>query len=227
MGKFSKICGAFLLFTILAGCSLFRTSPPIRSVSPKVTPSKVLLAYFPQRPKTEWIYEGFAEYGHHMTLNQVAGSRDGRRIFHYISGQVDDPSGGESTRDFHFKIRYTFTRNAVYETIVASDTPFPHRIPNLKLLTLPLRKGAKWTQTVTVGGKKAILQAKILDFRTKPAVGRIVTVRYRVPMTGMPNNVYEEIREFVWGKGVYRFEKTFDPEPQNRLEYILREVKMP
>ena len=228
MGKFSKIFGAILLISLMTGCTLFRTAPPLRQVPPKSRPPLVLLSFFPQKPKTEWIYQGFAEYGHRMALNSVVRSRDGSRIVHHISGRVEDMSGGESTRNFHFKLRYTFTRNAVYETLVSADTPFPHRIQNLKLLTLPLRKGVKWTQKVTMGGKKSTLRAEVMDYGARPDLGsKIVKVRYRVPMAGMPNGIYEEIREFAWRKGVYRFEKTFDPDPAIRFQYILREVKIP
>lgn len=228
MGKFTRFFSVILLVSIITGCTFFRTAPPVRPVPVKRKPAPALLAYFPQKPKTEWIYEGFAEYGHHMKLNAVTKSRDGSRVYHSISGQVDDPSGGESTRNFHFKLRYTFTRDAVYETILAADTPFPHRIQNLQLLKLPLKKGTQWTQNVTVARKKAVLRAGILDVRTDPNLGsKVVKVRYRVPMSGMPGGVYEEIREFAGKKGVYRFEKTFDPDPAIRFQYTLREVKVP
>lgn len=228
MKRIINIFSLIALLILVPGCNLFHKVPARPAPLKSSKPSPALLAYFPLQPKTQWFYEGFAEYGHKMTLDSVADSSNGSRKVLNISGLVDDPSGGASKRNFHFKLQYAITANSIFETVVAADTPFPHRFKNLKVLCLPLQKGAKWKQNVVVNGKKAVLIAEILGYKSDPILKvKTLPVRYRVPMPGMPNGVYEEIREFAWKKGIYHFEKTFDTNPENRFQYTLREIKIP
>ncbi len=185
--------------------------------------SQALLALFPQEAGTRWHYEGFAEYAHDMELRSVKRKRDS--IVHQISGLVVDVSGGESNRDFRFSLSYVFTRNEVREQIIRADTPFPHRINGLALLRLPLRAGATWRQSVRVGGKTRIVSAQILKVEGQGGVQ--YTVRYRMPMAGMPGGVYEEERVFRRGAGEVRFENTFGPAPEERFSYRLFRLDPP
>lgn len=189
-------------------------------------PSPIIMSYFPMRAGTKWIYHGFAEYDHQMTLRTIR--REPRRIVQRITGQVGDPSGGESKRNFNFRLEYVFAKNTVTERILMADTPFPHRIKNLKLLSLPLRKGTKWSQTVTMNGKPTVLTAEIIAVARDTRLKREkITVRYRMPMKGMPQGIYEEERDFVKGMGVTRFEKTFGPRPEERFNYALFRLMIP
>ncbi len=228
MIKYFRVFTIILLLGLATGCNLFRmqTRPiPTKDMSP----APALLAYFPQKAGTTWSYEGYAEYASRMNLNSVVKKADPKKIYHYISGAVEDVSSGESSRNFRFKLRYTFTSNSVFENIQEADTPFPHTLKNVELLRLPLKKGAKWTQAHRIKGQKRLLEALILDIRTEKAIrSEIIRVRYRIPMAGMPNGIYEEIREFAKGMGVYRFEKTFlGSNPANRFNYSLRTLKTP
>ena len=58
---------------------------------------EALSQLLPSVPGYQWIYNGFAEYDHTMTLNVITDETDGRT--YQSSGMVGDPSGGESTAD--------------------------------------------------------------------------------------------------------------------------------
>ena len=59
--------------------------------------SQQLVEIFPQEIGYEWFYSGFAEYGHRMRLDNISGSTESSEVLVYeISGEVDDPSGGEA-----------------------------------------------------------------------------------------------------------------------------------
>lgn len=213
----------------LIACGLFNlqsdTEPPLKDIG---KPASALTAYFPQQKGTTWFYEGFAEYAHRMTLVSRTENGPSFLLEHQIAGQVADMSDGESKRNFKFRIQYLFTPDSVYERIIQSDTPFPHRIKNLQLLTLPLTKGRRWRQKVTVDHKRVELTAEIIKVEHKKIFNQrvdTVTVRYRVPMKNMPGGVYEEIRVFAKGLGVYSFENTFGPNAVERFNYTLRRVE--
>ena len=191
-----------------------------------LVPDPSLMAFFPQKTGAKWTYMGMAEYDHRMTLNKI--TKSPLQLIYKISGKVGDPSGGATKRKLDFRLEYQFTKKAVYEKIIEADTPFPHRIKNLKLLALPITKGATWRQTVMINSKPAMIKAEILEKKIDPKYKReMVRVRYRVPMAGMPNNTYEEIREFVKGIGVTHFEKTFGPQTHERFNYNLSKFEVP
>jgi hypothetical protein len=219
---------AGLVLTITA-CRIFNlqsdTQPPLKKLE---KPASALTAYFPQQKGTTWFYEGFAEYAHRMTLVSRTDNRRSSLMYHQIAGQVADMSDGASKRNFNFRIQYLFTRSSIYERIIQSDTPFPHRIKNLQLLTLPLKKGGSWRQKMTVDGKRVELKAEIMKVERKKIFDKpidTVTVRYRVPMKNMPGGVYEEIRVFARGLGVYSFKNTFGPNEGEWFNYILQWVE--
>lgn len=228
MVRFPRKGILLLALLLLSGCDLFQTPRPTPSPPPRQqqlpAPSSEILAFFPQEPYTVWFADGYAEYGHRMTIDAVDSSGISNRI-HYISGWVEDVSSGESTRSFYFKLSLNFTPTALRETVIQADTPFPHKVPAMTLLQLPLTKGARWEETVTVMQKKEVLKAEIIDARTDPATKlRVLEVRYQVPMINMPGGIYEEVREYVQGKGIVRLENTFGPEPGSRFNYALREI---
>ena len=72
-----------------------------------------LTALLPEREDYEWVYNGFAEYGHELELEKIR-KEDGKVIYE-AEGEVFDLSAGESDRDFdikgklhcHFRFRNT------------------------------------------------------------------------------------------------------------------------
>ncbi len=212
------------IICLLTGCFNNQSvkPAPMRLNSPPST----LTRFFPKIVGTKWTYEGFAEYRDTRTLDSVQKVKTNQTTNEVmnLSGKVADLSDGESKRNFNFRLKYLITKNSVYEEIIQADTPFPHQIRSLKILALPIKKGTTWKEQISQKGQKKQLQAQILELRTENGK-QIVKVRYRVPMPGMPNGIYEEIREFTAGKGLTYFEKTFDPNPENRFQYRLYKLQ--
>ena len=222
--KLNLILGINLGILLITGCFGNQSAKPapVRLAKPPVTLTK----FFPRNVGTKWTYEGFAEYRDTRSLLRIQKPKNKSSILEIMnfSGKVADLSDGESKRNFNFRLRYLFTINSVYEEIIQADTPFPHQIRSLQMLTLPLEKGATWQQQITQNKQSKKLQAQILELRTENGK-QIVKVRYHVPMQGMPQGVYEEIREFTTGMGLTYFEKTFDENSENRFQYRLYELQ--
>lgn len=216
---------AVLLFMTL-GCR--RSSPSAPSEKSSMDrPSEQLLSFFPKITGTVWEYDGMAEYGSRMTLISQRNQAEPPRTIYRLEGDVADMSDGESTANFHYELKYHFTSDSVYEEILESGLPFPHCIPYLRMLALPLEKGNRWEQEVTVDNQSRKLTAEIIEVGSEHVFGQdtqTVTVRYRLPMANMPDGIYEEIRVFAKGYGVLRFEKTFGPNETDRFNYFLRAI---
>ncbi|MCX7922349.1 MAG: hypothetical protein N3B21_10135 [Clostridia bacterium] len=177
--------------------------------------SKELLKMFPDKVGTEWIYSGFAEYGHQMTLDERSKvANKGYEI--KISGNIFDMSDGEAKGDFSLALKYVFSDEAVKE-IVEKGEKLPHKIKEFEILRGPLKLGNSWTQNVIINGKETELKAEILeDTVEKDSNKRVIKVRYTAKVDGMPDGIYKETRTFKEGAGLVHFENTFD---QN-IEFI-------
>jgi len=122
-----------------------------KSASVRLTkPPVALTQLFPQSVGKKWTYEGFAEYRDTRSLLSIQKPKNKSSILEVMnfSGKVADLSGGGSKRNYNFHLRYLFSKNSVYEEILQADTPFPHQIHCLKILTLPIKKGATWQQQI-------------------------------------------------------------------------------
>lgn len=163
-----------------------------------------LMALFPEEEGFTWIYNGFAEYGHTMTLTGIQREGITGRTVLEITGEVHDPSGGASKRDFSLALEYVFSGRAVKERVIRGDL-FPHRLNPLEILRYPLRKGKSWTQKA--GGRT--IRATVLEDGVDPEDDRrFFRIRYTTTMQGLKNNKYIETRLFKEGLGVVRFENT-------------------
>ena len=186
--------------------------------------SQQLVELFPQRIGYEWFYSGFAEYGHRMRLDNISGNTDNPEILVYeISGEVDDPSGGEAPGDFSLEMEYIITKDTVTERIIRGEKLI-HVFDELQLLKLPLQPGTKWDQEVNTGGSEAVLTAEILSAEVEEEEGQVVyRVRYTVPMEDMPDGLYVEERAFAEGTGVVHFARTLGKEYDFMFEYFIFE----
>ncbi|MGE5530073.1 MAG: hypothetical protein ACM3X6_13165 [Patescibacteria group bacterium] len=212
------------IFPALIGCGMLRGPGGSGSLPSPVRARRVspeILAFFPQEQGTRWRYTGFAEYAHDMELRSI--SRGRRTVVHHIRGQVEDVSGGESTKNSRFRLDLVFTAKEVTERILEADTPFPHRLDGLILLRLPLKPKTTWRQRVRAKGRSVTATAEILGLEMdgKGSRPQAVTVRYRAPMAGMPGGVYEEIRVFRRGTGVATFQNTFGANEGEIFNYTL------
>ena len=225
----------FVLVVIATGCFLLKPAEDgpkeqdgdQRDTEPNGAEDRVsqqLVEIFPQKIGYEWIYSGFAEYGHRMRLDNISGSTESSEVLVYeISGEVYDPSGGEASGDFSLEMEYVITKDTVTERIIKGEKLI-HVFRELELLKLPLQTGTKWQQKVEVNGKEQVLTAEILSAEAEEEQGPVIyKVRYTVPMEGMPDGLYVEERTFAEGKGVIHYARTLGKEYDFMFEYYLYE----
>ena len=184
--------------------------------------SQQLVEIFPQKIGYEWFYSGFAEYGHRMRLDNISGSTESSEVLVYeISGEVDDPSGGEAPGDFSLEMEYVITKDTVTEKIIRGEKLI-HVFRELELLKLPLQAGTKWQQKVEINGKEQELTAEILSAEAEEEEGPVIyRVRYTVPMEGMPDGIYVEERAFAEGTGLIHYARTLGEEYDFMFEYFI------
>lgn len=183
----------------------------IKGIPSKNRALSELLTMFPDRVGTEWIYNGFAEYGHQMTIDGISVINEGKSKY-LISGKVADMSDGEATGDFSLYIEYEFSNSGLREIIKKGDK-LPHKIMEFDVLRAPLNKGNTWKQDVKIGAKETELIAEIIDVGIEPETNKkIVKVQYTAKAEGMPDGIYKEVRTFKEGTGLVMFENTFNEE---------------
>jgi hypothetical protein len=164
-----------------------------------------LLDYFPIEEGHTWIYHGFAEYGHRMKLDRIL--REKGQIIYQISGELEDPSGGEAPGPFDFSLEYLFTDQSLFETVDSQARGFPHKIQRLEMLRLPLTRGATWTQKVKVNDHDSLMTATVEEQNIN-----LVKVSYQAPDPNSPEGMYRETRTFERGKGLAFFTNTIAPD---------------
>jgi hypothetical protein len=149
-----------------------------------------------------WMYEGFAEYSHEMTLDAIEHS--GTTTVYRISGEVGDPSGGESQADHSLSIVYTL-QPGVWVQQAQGQLLMDSEFSRLELLRGPLAEGTQWTQTVAgASGEPITLVCTIESVVNGGDGGAVYTVAYR-----QQNSDYYERREIAEGRGVIAFEKLY------------------
>jgi len=158
-----------------------------------------LKSLLPGQAGFEWRYSGFAEYDHYMKLNST--ETQGAATRYLISGEVGDPSGGESQRDFNLQIVYTIDKG-VWIQEKQEEMMMDSEFDKLEILRGPIQKGTKWTQQqVDKEGQSRTLDCTIEDIRTEQGLRTFVVVYQD---TG---SAYYEKREIREGKGIVMFEK--------------------
>ncbi|KJS15213.1 MAG: hypothetical protein VR69_13890 [Peptococcaceae bacterium BRH_c4b] len=176
-----------------------KTTPPSGNISPANNESLRLAGLLPKEGFT-WYYNGFAEYGHRMTLASVENKQG---VYTYkIEGVVDDPSGGEAkNRDWSLRITYTVANGTMIQEKKES-TMLDSKFDRLEIIKTPLEKGTAWKQQVKdKSGATAILNCKIEGVRTTDE-SDFYTVLYREE-----DSDYYEKREIKEGVGIFSFEK--------------------
>jgi hypothetical protein len=217
MRIFGLLC-VIIAVAALAIAGRIRLAPRFRADSEGADPA----SFFPSQPGFVWIYDGFAEYSHRMTLNEVTpGPRRGETV-HKITGEVEDPSGGESPHDFRIELEYVFSRDSATERVIRGDV-FPHLLRPLVVLRHPIETGRSWSVDAPGGGK---IEAGILEVGVDPEdERRFCIVRYTAPAPGLPGGRYVETRTFKQGLGITRFENTIAPEVD--FNYFLAYYSLP
>jgi hypothetical protein len=149
----------------------------------------------------QWIYNGFAEYGHTMALREI--SNGNNKIVYNITGEVADVSDGESQADYSLQIQYIIQDGIMYQ-IKTEEMMMDSISDNIQLLKAPLKKNVLWTQTVKdKEGKDVELECEITNIEEIDGL-RQYTVVYRDK-----NSEYYEKRRIKEGIGVVSFEKLY------------------
>ncbi|HHU63301.1 MAG TPA: hypothetical protein GXZ32_03710 [Clostridiales bacterium] len=149
----------------------------------------------------KWIYNGFAEYGHTMVLNEIYNDNN-KRIYN-ITGEVADMSDGESQADFSLQIQYIIDGDTLYQ--VKTEKMMMDSISdNIQLLKAPLKKNVLWIQKVKdKEGRDVELECEITNIEEIDGLKQY-TVVYRDK-----NSEYYEKRRIKEGVGVVFFEKLY------------------
>ena len=199
---------ALLLILILAltGC----VKPPAEPVTPPEEPpvevvfeKEALSALLPTQIGYQWIYNGFAEYGHHMTLDAILESEDSS--IYEISGEVADMSGGEGNLEVALTLRYILSGDSIVQE-KTEEMMLDSKFDRLTLIKLPFKVGNSWTEIVTdpdtsdeVTLNSTIEAAEMVDGAMQ------YTVRYLDP-----DSDYFEVRVIREGVGVVSVEKLLE-----------------
>lgn len=150
-----------------------------------------------------WNYDGFAEYSHQMQLDQITDS--GLQCVYSITGQVGDPSGGESSLDRNLSIKYTISGNKLVqekEETVMLDSKYN----KITLIQAPLVAGTFWTEAVV---DKQGVSTNINAFIKKVEIASDGSKQYTVRYDDNDSSYYE-LRVIKEGVGVVSFEKLLE-----------------
>ncbi|MGI5838037.1 MAG: hypothetical protein ACOX8W_00015 [bacterium] len=183
----------------LSGCAGESVAPPDESLAAVEEANAEMLRLLPDREAYQWLYKGFAEYGHTMQIKVIdRGMNDYR---YYITGTVHDMSDGESAQDFSLRLIYRI-RDGVLWQQKSEQVMLDSDFNNIELLRPPLEEVAVWTQRQTdKAGRERELECRITDIAGKEGA-KEYTVEYRER-----DSDYYERRVIKEGVGIVSFEK--------------------
>jgi len=173
-----------------------------------------LAALLPLETGHTWIYNGFAEYGHTMTLDRIEEASN-RRTY-VLSGEVSDSSDGEGSLGRGISLNYILQGNALIQEKTA-PMMLDSKFDRLTLIETPLVAGTTWTETLMdQSGRTAKIDAIIQKVEIVDGKKQF-TVRHQE--VGSP---YYEVRVFREGAGILSFEKLLQlPDSSFPVSYSL------
>jgi hypothetical protein len=167
----------------------------------------------PEKENFKWVYNGFAEYAHIMTLKSIGKSTD--QIKYEVAGAVEDMSGGESGKPkdyFNLKITYIIKQGVLIQN-KSEKAMMDSIFDSIELIRAPLSKNSKWTQSQTdKTGKKYTLECEITDINDENGI-KVYSIRYKDNAS-----YYYETRKIKEGIGVVSFQKPWKDESGNQYE---------
>lgn len=194
-------------------------SPTPGQATPVPTPNKEasseLRALLPDQEDYEWVYNGFAEYGHDLELEEIR-EQDGKLIYR-TEGEVHDMSDGESDRDFDLEVIFEITADSLIQK--KSGEMMLDLFDEMTIIQTPLEEGHSWTQTVQgTEGKKILLEASIEKVEEVDGA-KVYTVVYKDK-----DSPYFERRVIREGIGVTDFTRLYITEEESfEISYSLYE----
>jgi len=149
-----------------------------------------------------WWYDGFAEYSHQMQLESI-NDLDQKREY-VITGEVGDPSGGESNLDRSIGIKYTIDGHWIIQEKIESAM-LDSKFNKITLIQTPLSVGNSWQEEVVdKQGQVTTLKSFIQKIEIVDGFKQY-TVRY-----DDVNSSYYEERVIKENIGVVNFEKLLE-----------------
>lgn len=166
---------------------------------------EILSNLLPGSKGFQWTYDGFAEYSHQMKIDNII---DGDKKREYIiSGQVGDPSDGESKINRDIKLKYKIMGNKLIQE-KTEKAMLDSKFDKMTLIQSPLIAGTFWEEEVKDrDGKKTTINGYIKMVEIKDNGKKEYTIRY-----DDINSKYYEIRTIQDGMGVVNFEKLMELE---------------
>jgi hypothetical protein len=159
-----------------------------------------LEALLPNVTGYSWIYNGFAEYGHTMTLDSIT-DEPTRRIY-TIKGEIADMSDGEGTMNRDITIRYILTGNQLVQE-KTEDLMLDSKFDRITLIKTPLEAGTTWNEILMdKSGNSGEIDAIIKKVEILANGQKEYTVHYNDV-----NSPYYEERVIREGVGVVSVEK--------------------
>ncbi len=173
---------------------------------------EILSEIFPDQIGFTWMYYGYAEYGHIMSIVGIKTDIDFYNISikGYMNDGVEDPDPhGNRT----FTIEYNFNNSEIKEYIVNNEdnsNNINSIIPNKTILKLPLKEGNSWEDVFSYNGKNYTALSVLEEIRTNDEeLKKEYVVRTTVnDIEGFPDNTYVEQSVYREGTGLVGFIKT-------------------
>ena len=180
----------------------------IASINEQVYEELNLSKLLPNSKGIKWFYDGFAEYSHIMTLDNIILNGDSKEYI--ISGEVGDPSDGEGNYDLSLNIKYTISENKLVQEKTES-TMLDSKFDKITLIQTPLIAGTQWSEElIDKKGKKATMNS----FIQKVEISQEGKIQYTIRYEDTKSDYYET-RVIEEGKGIVEFEKLLELEDSN------------
>ncbi|HHY81344.1 MAG TPA: hypothetical protein GX505_01535 [Clostridiales bacterium] len=178
--------------------------------------SDQLIKLLPSKEGYKWVYNGFAEYGHELILEDIREEKD--KIIYSAKGKVFDMSDGESDKDFSLSVDYTITSDELIQN--KTGEMMMDLFDSMVIVQLPLEVGHSWTQKVKgADGKEVELKSTIVKVELDDGGTKLYTVDYQDK-----NSDYYEQRIIKEGIGVVGFTRLYMTEEGNfEITYWLYE----
>ncbi len=148
-----------------------------------------------------WWYAGFAEYGHHMKLDEIDRDEETGVVVYHILGEVDDVSGEGNPDEYRIDLDYVI-QNGQLKQLRGGKRMMDDDYREIILLQEPFTVGESWTQIVYAeeGGDPQTLKCTLIGINLVHDQIEL-TMEYR-------QGANYEVRTFTEGKGITTYMRT-------------------
>ncbi|KDR96611.1 Copper amine oxidase N-terminal domain-containing protein [Peptoclostridium litorale DSM 5388] len=194
----------------------------VASIDNKKYEKNQISKLLPQKTGYRWIYNGFAEYAHEMTLDSI--KDEYQKMTYFIRGEVEDLSDGESKSDMGIDITYIISENSLIQE-KTEKAMLDSKFDRITLIKTPLVAGTFWSEKLTDSSGKG---TSINSIITKVEIDEDGLKQYTVRYEDINSSYYEE-RIIKEGAGVISVEKLLELEdstfPVSYFLYLSGDVK--